>query len=445
MHRPRASTVAAVMCLVSCGFLWAQTPPQTGLTRTQTPAHDQQVPWTQPAQGHAGPEVFQIGMVDNSAVASIARTLTGPNLAYLGAALGRAALYRSYILDLLDRYRMPVELLYLPLIESGYLPRAVSRSGAVGMWQFVAASLPGSGMRVSDMVDERRDFWKASEAALRALQSNYTRFGDWLLALAAYNCGPNRLARIIAQTGIRDFWALREGGQLPPETARFVPKFLANTRLASYPGRHGLTADWGTAVLWDRLPLDRAVNIQLLSVATGTPLALLEQGNAELHYRVTPEGGSGYALKVPRDLRAKITTALQDPEIALMRYHVHTIRTGDTLYGLGRAFGIPADLIARHNVGIDARRLRIGTKVFIPLLGDPRPEQLLAAEAPSVPLVLTGSYTIKMGDTLWSVSQRYGVTVEDLAAGNGMGINTILRPGAVLKVPEASIWEVQRQ
>jgi membrane-bound lytic murein transglycosylase D len=391
-----------------------------------------------PLQGHQGPEVYTLAMPDDAAIEAFVVSLRAGNLDWIRGALDRGAPYRGLIVGLLERYGLPFELLFLPVVESEYRPWALSRSGAAGIWQFMPNSIGGYDMRIDDMVDERRDFWKASDAALRKLKDNYLHFGDWLLAIAAYNCGRGAMDRIIAASGVRDFWKLRDGGFLPQETARYIPKFLGTVRVCSYPGRFGFQPDWDGALVWDRIPMEKSVNIELLAAVTGAPLPLLERGNAELHYPVTPSDGALYSLKVPREHREKILAALNDPAIALMRYYVHTIRTGDTLYALAGRFGVAVELIERHNVGVDSQRLRIGAKLFIPLLGDSRQEELIAADRPAPPPALIGTYTVQKGDTLWSVSRRYGLAVEDLASGNGIRVDSVIRPADVLKVPDIS-------
>jgi membrane-bound lytic murein transglycosylase D len=440
--RLRRAPIWAVLLLAA----WAAAPvggqslPGAGNPRTRAPADaaDPATDWIPPQQGHQGPELYDLAMPDQPAVAAFVAALRAGNMDWIQGALDRGSLYRGTIVALLERYRLPYELLFLPVVESEYRPWAVSSSGAAGMWQFMANSIAGYNMRVDDMVDERRDFWKASDAALRKLEDNYEHFGDWLLAIAAYNSGRGFMDRVIASSGLKDFWKLRDGGYLPPETARYIPKFLGVVKVASYPGRYGLDLSWDSTVAWDRIPMDKSVNIELLAAVTGAPAAVLERGNAELHYPVTPPAGTGYALKVPLEHRDKIVAAINDPAIALMRYHVYTIRTGDTLYALAGRFGVTVDLITRHNVGVDPQRLRIGAKLFIPLLGDPKQDELVASDRPAAPRPLTAKYTVEKGDTLWSVSRRYGVSVEDLAAGTGIKGDAVIRPSDVLNVPDNS-------
>ena len=431
---------AAGLCVASLAPCHAEALTDVGNGRS-LPASEPEASsdtWLPPLQGHQGPEIYAIPMADNATVSAYRDAFLAGNTDWIKGALDRAALYRSHVTALLESYDLPYELLFLPVVESEYRPWAVSTSGAAGIWQFMANSIGGYGLRIDDMVDERRDFWKASDAALRKLQDNYQHFGDWLLALAAYNSGRGFMDRLIASTGIRDYWQLRDGGYLSAETARYIPKFLGAVRICSYPGRYGLPLSWDSTVLWERIPMDKSVNIELLSAVTGAPLPLLERGNAELHYPVTPTDPAGYSLKVPREQRDKIMAALNDPSIALMRYQIYTIRTGDTLYALAARFGVTVELIQRHNVNVDAQRLRIGSKLFIPLLGDPKPEEPIASDQRTSPPALTDSYTVQKGDTLWSVSRLRGITVEDLAEGNGKAVNAVIRPGDVLKVPPVS-------
>jgi membrane-bound lytic murein transglycosylase D len=341
----------------------------------------------------------------------------------------------GHISERLDHYGAPRELLFLPVIESEFRSYATSTSGAKGMWQFMRNSIYPD-MRIDRWTDDRKDFWKATDSAIKKLLYNYDKLGDWLLALAAYNCGLGKMQRTIAAAGTRDFWALAEGGHLPAETVRYVPKFLAASALCSYPGRHGLPVSWEPPVEWIRVPVEKPVDIRILADRSGVPLEVLQNGNTELNYPVTPPDRPTYFLKVPAVYADVITRTLEDPEIRLMRFYVYTVEEGDTLYALSRHYGVSVDMILRYNLGVRPTRLQIGTHLVIPAF-----EEVSPYEGSRTVEIAGGSghsrgYTVRRGDSLWSISRKFGISLEELAESNGLDVGGIIREGATLRVPK---------
>jgi len=351
---------------------------------------------------------------------------------WLEAVIARSLPYAPYVYERIRWYRLPEELIFLPVIESEWSPRAVSRSGAAGLWQFMRNSIEGYDMRIDDWVDERRDFMKSTDAALRKLKTNYETLGSWELALAAYNAGLGAVSRAAAAAGTRDYWELSARGLLSPEAVSYVPKFLAAVSVLGRAGRNGLTLPDLSPVLWERVELDRPVDLSLLSEATGIPLAVLRSGNAELRYDVTPPEGR-YALKLPVQSAPAVREALARPDFQALRYYQHRIRSGDTLSALARHYEVSIPLILRLNPGVRAESLRIGSTLVIPALKEKTP---YTSPAPLETLDFSESYPVVRGDTLWSISLKYGIQPETLAERNGLDISSILHEGMTLKVPK---------
>ncbi len=384
-----------------------------------------------PAQGHRGPEVYALEIPDVAQVRSWQERYRLSGSA--ARSLKRALFYRSHIAARLAEAGLPGELLFLPVLESEYRPEARSTSGAAGLWQFMANTARPLRLRRAAYMDERRDFFKATDAALAKLKENYLYFSDWSLALAAYNCGLGKLARIVRASGCSDFWSLAERGLLPAETASYVPKFYALARLLSYPGRNGLALSWEEASLWSTVTLSDSVSLLLLAEATGLDAGLLRKANAELEHPITPIVPGGYRLKVPAAWAVRVEAALNDSSLKLLDFMTHHIRSGDTFYGIAESYGVSLSLLLRHNLHLDPRRLPLGALVAVPLIGD-RP-----AAAPRPPLPpeweASGLYAVQPGDTLWAISRRYGIGCEELAAGNKLKLDDILKAGKILKVP----------
>lgn len=392
-----------------------------------------------PVQSHAGPVIHSLDPGKHEELDYWLTRLGSPEwLAWIDRSLERGKPYRSFIRETLQSRGLPPELEFLPVIESEFRSHAVSRSGATGLWQFMTNSIGPYGMGIDEWMDERRDFWKATLGALAKLEDNYRELGDWLLALAAYNCGMGRMKQAIASGGSKDFWELAEGGHLPRETAQYIPKMLAVSHIAGYAGRYGLSTSWDPPVRWERIALNQAVDLSILAEESGIPLQLLAAGNAELRYRITPPYGSSYFLKVPEEYSDVLRETLSRQDMRLMRFYLHRIQSGDTYYALSKHFGVSVSMIERYNPNIDPRFLRVGSTVVVPALHDVGP--YVRTKTAGTILGRTdfkGVYTVQPGDSLWSISRRYDISPEILAMNNNINLNSTLYAGTVLQVPGA--------
>jgi membrane-bound lytic murein transglycosylase D len=441
---PRARAIIAVAAVMIAAAAPIMADAAVAAARTEPQRTGQEAPssWGEagpPIHGHAADPLFGIPMPwgEERFEAIRASYLSPGGKKWLEAVMGRAKPFLPYIEERIRFYGLPDELAFLPVIESEFSPKNVSKSGAAGLWQFMRNSISGYGMRIDDWVDERRDFMKSTDGALRKLADNFASFGDWNLALAAYNCGDGALRRAIAkakQGGAEapDFWELRERGLLKPETAGYVPKFLAVASILRYPGRNGLAQGWEEPPQWEAVAPGRPVDLALLSEQSGVPLAVLREANTELRYGVTPPSPL-YALKVPAAAAAAVRAVVEDPSLKLVRYYLHTVRSGDTVSGLARRYGTPIPAILDSNPGMKADRIRLGQVIVVPALKDaPPPESEAAAgEAPD----FAASYVVLKGDTLWSISLRYEVQPELLAERNGLTLSSVIREGKTLRVP----------
>jgi membrane-bound lytic murein transglycosylase D len=319
-----------------------------------------------PLQGHCGPEIHCMAVADEPVVESFAANFLEKKREWLSGVLERIPMYRGVIASRIEALGLPKELLYLPAVESGFRSGAVSPRGAAGLWQLMRNTAAPYGLTMDQWVDERRDLWKATEASLCKLADDYRAFGDWYLALAAYNCGASRLARIIRESGESDFWALRRKGRLPRETASFVPQFLALARILEYPGRYGLEQGWNGAVAWRRIPVERSVDLRILSRESGVPFDVLCGGNRELVMGITPPASRGYMLKVPEEYHDAVQAALGGGSIPMIDFIVHSVRPGDTLSEIAQAYGVTVEMILEFNPAVRPLALRIGSRILIP-------------------------------------------------------------------------------
>jgi membrane-bound lytic murein transglycosylase D len=332
------------------------------------PAADTPAPIAVPLQGHRGEEVYSIGFPDENTIEGFVQGLLARKREWLQAVLDRSRLYRAVIAAELVERGMPRELQFLPAVESGFQARAVSPKGAAGLWQLMRNTAAPYGLRMDDWIDERRDFCRATSAALAKLAEGYRQFGSWEMALAAYNAGAGRMARLAKENGTTNYWALRAKGVLPTETAAFVPQFAALSRILDQPGRHGLKVSWDPAVEWERIAVPRCVDLRLLADAAGIARETLAAGNPELLLGVTPPASYGYQLKVPAEHREAVEQVLAGDAIPLMEFRIHVVRRGDTLWAISRVYGVSLELLTESNPGVRAENLRVGSRLLVPRL-----------------------------------------------------------------------------
>ncbi len=394
-------------------------PEQTN--ETATPPHT--TPYT----------MMDLPVPDHPLVRRYREQYTSPQgLSYLSAVMQRSLPWRQYIMEEIEREGIPKSMLFLPVIESSYLPTAVSRSGATGIWQFMKNSIGGFNMRITDWMDERRDPWLSTTAAVRKLNENYKVLGDWPLALAAYNCGLGATRRAIQAGGRADYWYLSEKGYFRTETIHYVPKFLAIAEILSAHEHWGI--DWGdteSVVPTETIPVKRAIDLAILSRELGLEPAVLKSANPALTYGITPPDAS-YALRVPANRVEDTRRVLETSDKMLLEYYMYRVRSGDTVYALSRHYGVSVDMILQHNPGLRPNTLRIGSTIVVPAI---RKVSAYSGNRDPDTLDFSGRYIVQSGDTLWSIALAYGIQVETLAEQNNITVNSVLRSGMTLRVP----------
>ena len=285
-------------------------------------------------------------------------------IAYLNKVLERGNIYMPFIKEEIKNRNLPIELLYIPVIESGFQITAKSKSGATGLWQFMMNSISPFGIKVNEYIDERRDFVKSTKGALQKLEENYRTLGNWELAVAAYNCGLGQIIRTTQRTKTKDFWELVQKKELRQETEHYVPKLIAVTYILSQPRRFGINI-WHKPFEWVAIPLRRQISLDVLAEEAGIERDLLRRLNAELLHGITMHDNSRHLI-VPTAHYENINRVLEQEDLKLLRYNYHIVSKGDTLWGMSRLYGTSLDLIEQHNPGISDRYLRIGETVVIP-------------------------------------------------------------------------------
>jgi len=351
--------------------------------------------------------------------------------------LERMGEYGSMVDEVLEEEGLPPSLRYLPIVESGYSPYAVSRAAAAGMWQFMAGTARSIGMRVDGLVDERRDPIASTLGAAHFLKQLHGRFGSWFLALAAYNGGPNRIDRLLRLHAPlerpSDEHYMRIRGDLPSETAEFVAKFFAAARVAQAPDRYGVAPETlRSPISWDEVTVEDAASLDVVAEAAGITEDEVLALNPHIIRRVTPRGAAT-AIRLPAGAGDGFAEAFaRIPPDRRITIAQHTVARGETMWDIARFYGIGLDELQGANPNVDPRRLRPGYELLVPRApgGTAAPQRLAANGAAG----LGGVHVVRSGDTLWDLARHYDLRVDDLLRWNQLNDGAVLRPGQELKL-----------
>ena len=342
-------------------------------------------------------------------------------------ALARSGRYREMILRIFKEEGVPQDLIYLAQAESGFHPLALSRVGARGMWQFMASRANGYGLQRNWWVDERQDPEKATRAAARHLKDLYSQFGDWYLAMAAYNSGPGNVQQAVKRTGYADFWELYKRNVLPAETKNYVPIILAMTIMSKNLAQYGLeepTLD--PAEKYDTVLVDYPVDLRLVAECVDAPVERLTELNPSLLRRTTPKD-KAFQLRIPAGTKEKYQEAIASiPPDKRVLWRYHKVEAGDTLAGIARKYHTTERAIASVN-NLQGGSLSQQTKLVIPVSGS-------AAAGGSVAYSKHPThYKTRKGDTVLSVADDFSVSPDQLRRWNHLKGNQ-LRRGRVLVI-----------
>jgi membrane-bound lytic murein transglycosylase D len=340
--------------------------------------------------------------------------------AHLLRSLERAGKYKEMISKNLRDQGVPQDLIYLAVAESGFQPQALNaRSGAGGMWQFMPTG--AYGLTRNGWFDERFDPQKSSLAYAKYMKTLYNQFGDWYLAMAAYDWGPGNVQRAVMRTGYADFWELYRRNVLPGETKNYVPGIIAAIIMAKNPEQYGLDKVVpDAAVVSDTVTVDYAIDLRLVADVTNSSLLEIVALNPSLLRMTTPRDMS-FDLHIPAGTLDVFATRIKEiPEDKRANWRFHVVRSGETLDGIAAALHAHTSDIARTN-GLKADDgVDTGDELVIPVAG------AVASAGPQ-------RYAVRRGDTLITVADRFGVSVEELRRWNHLSSN-VVKPGSSLAV-----------
>jgi len=354
------------------------------------------------------------------------------------AAYQRSGKYRARIVKALEENGMPTELSWLPLIESGFKTNALSSARALGLWQFISSTGTKFGLERNTYVDERLDPEKATEAAIRYLDELHKIFGDWMTVLAAYNCGEGRVLRVIRNQQVDyldNFWDLYQ--LLPLETARYVPRFLATLHILNDPEKYGFELPEPDPPLeYETVSVSRQVKLAGISNELNIPEADLKSLNPELRYSLLP--AEPYELRVPPGNSEQLLACIDQVAVSQPpqnQYVRHRVRSGETLSTIAAKYNTSVRRIMQANNLSKSNYIVAGKTLKIPLRGS----TVTAGSSTAAvnPADVPETHIVRRGDSLWIIAKRYGTTVKNIQALNGLN-TTNLSIGQELKIREAT-------
>jgi membrane-bound lytic murein transglycosylase D len=375
-----------------------------------------------------------IPLTENKHVIKEIKSFQTKERKFFEQAYKRSGRYRNMILRELHKAGLPEQLSWIPLIESGFKVRALSRARALGLWQFISSTGYRFGLKRNPWIDERMDPLKSTRAALKYLSELHSIFGDWTTALAAYNCGEIRVQNVIRTQHINyldNFWDLYI--KLPYETARFVPRFIAALLIIQNPKKYGFELPKPDPPLrYELVSINRPVKLSSLAKAIGVKTENLIELNPELRHNSTPD--YEYLLKVPAGYGDKVLAKINflprwiPPEAT---YIVHYVKRGENLSSIAKRYRTSIRAIARLNRLRRINLIRPGQRLKIPLKGKYIPPSRSYFRKYKIGEKII--YTVRRGDSLYRIAKMFNTTISRIKKDNGLKSN-VIKVGQKLKI-----------
>jgi len=368
--------------------------------------------------------------------------------------LSRLGRYEGMIRERLRSRGLPEDLVYLSLIESGLSNTAVSRARAVGMWQFMAATGRGYGLQIDPWMDERRDPFKATEAAVAHLSDLVQRLGSVYLAAAAYNAGAGRIEREIRRlpgepdsVDDQTFFQIAARRNLRRETRDYVPKLIAAALIAKQPARYGFTdIQRLPPLVFDEVSVPDATGLDVLARLADTSVAAMLELNPQFVRGITPPQRA-VIVRVPRGMGARVAERFAElPINERVTFVDHYVTSGQTLSAIAQRYRVTVTMLQAANPRLRAHALRIGQRIIVPMSGRVVPRG--AWSTPPEPRVRRVSnryrtasadgvtrHRVTRGETASGIARQHGIGLMALLEANDMTMRSVIRPGDVLRIP----------
>jgi len=383
----------------------------------------------------------EIPLTMNADIEKEIRSFQGIEREKFIAAYQRSGMYRSAIVNALKEAGIPEELFWLPLVESFFKINAYSRARALGLWQFIPSTGYKFGLSRDEWIDERMDVQKSTRAAIAYLKELHSMFGDWLTALAAYNCGEGRVLRVISRQHINyldSFWDLYR--QLPNETARYVPRFLATLHIVKDPQKYGFALSAAdNLVSFETVKVNKVMKLQDIAEKIEVSEEVLNLLNSELRHKLTPD--RGYNLKVPEGYAEKFRLIADSipqggkPRFASAssEFIKHKVKKGETVASIARKYHVSSSKIMSNNKIKNKNKLVQGQVLKIPTTSRGSYAALNVKKTRTASSGKYSRYKVKRGDTLSSIAGRFETTPAKIRQLNNLKTDKVY-VGQVLKI-----------
>ena len=384
----------------------------------------------------------QIPMDSHPDVDKWIKYFTHSGYEYMKSYLERSSRYILLMKSVLKENKLPPNLVYVALIESGFSPKALSRANAVGYWQFIYGTGKRYGLRIDGFVDERRDPVLSTRAAVNYFKDLYSLFGSWHLALAAYNAGEYRVNRAVLRHYNRDFWFLSHKKALPRETRNYVPKLIAAISIAKNPKKYGFhDLDYQEPINYELIKVKQSISlVKLAQSLQQVTLEEIKSLNPMYKGEYVPVYEEETAIRVPVGYSILAQSVLDKIKMSRPKhsYHYHywyRVRRGDSLYKIARRHKTTVRKIRKkNNMGLSSL-IHVGQRLKIPT------KRLIAVKQSSKKRAPAGKrqefHRVKKGQTLSRIAKKHSLTLAQLKKLNNIQGNPIIHPGQKLRIAEA--------
>ncbi|MBK9295117.1 MAG: LysM peptidoglycan-binding domain-containing protein [Oligoflexia bacterium] len=392
-------------------------------------------------------EMGQIPIEVNAKVEQWIQYFQGRGRPHFERYLERSTRYTPLMKKILKENGVPEDLIYVCMIESGFSSRIKSRAKAVGFWQFIKGTGNNYGLRVSNMIDERYDPVRSTEAASAYFKGLYNLFNSWFLALASYNVGENRIKNLVMKNYTRDFWEIARRKQLPSETVHYIPKFLAASLIAKEPEKYGFVGlDYQAPMVFDVVTAKDPVDMKVLAKSLKIDYKELKDLNPAYKTQYAPLLDGESFVRVPQGLGEAAKIAINDALVKNKRFLAtssvpaakgsflkYKVQRGDNLSKIAERFDVTVDEILKLN-RIRKNKLRPGTMIKIP-----SSTANIVKEASDTSALKKKSsllHIVKRGETLIHIARKYGVSLSKLARANDLNTRSYVYYGQKLWLPK---------
>ncbi|MFP4013427.1 MAG: LysM peptidoglycan-binding domain-containing protein [Chitinispirillaceae bacterium] len=363
----------------------------------------------------------------------------------------RAGYYLPTFKKMFREAGLPGDLAYLPILESGFNPHAYSHAHAAGIWQFIPSTGRIFGLRQNYWIDERRDPYKSTQAAINYFKKLYNDFNDWHLALGSYNCGEGRMRRTMLRDSTEDYWSL----SLPKETMNYVPLYLASLIVAKNPDVLDFSFQTDTVFDPDTVFINDCIELSTIAKGIDVPLDTLKKINPHILHWCTPPDLENVQLYLPKGYAAPFKKFYSElPDEKKVKFYRYRISPGDNLLQIARKFGVPVSGLRTIN-NLRTNRIIAGRYLFIPIPVNTSAPKTIASESSqnkstkqetkSVNKGKKISYRVRKGDTAWKISEIFSVTVKDILRWNNLSSAKQLKANQIIYLYSAEATTASTQ